>query len=184
LNQDFDPIERRFSAMGALADLVTWARLKSPWIVHFNSGACNACDIEVVAALTPRFDIERLGILQKGSPRHGDILVCTGPVTKQAGERLKRIYEQMPDPKFVIAVGTCACSGGVFSGCYSMLGGVDQIIPVDVYIPGCSTRPDAIIDGVVKLITKIKTGKPVGYGIDPSTASNPEGGPEREQPSA
>lgn len=144
-----------------IKSLVRWARLKSPWIIHFNSGACNACDIEVVASLTPRYDLERLGVLQKGSPRHGDILVCTGPVTKQSRDRLLRIYEQMPDPKFVVAAGSCACSGGVFTGCYSMLGGVDAVIPVDIYIPGCAARPDAIIDGMVKLLESIRTGEPI-----------------------
>ncbi|MGE5549400.1 MAG: NADH-quinone oxidoreductase subunit B family protein [Bacteroidota bacterium] len=148
-----------------LSSLVTWARLHSPWIVHFNSGACNACDIEVVAALTPRFDIERFGILQKGSPRHGDILVCTGPVTKQSLDRLVRIYEQMPAPKFVAAVGSCACSGGVFKGCYNIAGGVDAAIPVDVYVPGCAARPDAIIDGVLKLLTSIRAGGRLGLGV-------------------
>jgi len=141
--------------------LVQWARIKSPWIVHFNTGACNACDIEVLAALTPRFDIERFGILLKASPRHGDVLVCTGPVTRQVKPRLVRIYEQMPDPKFVMAVGSCAASGGAFRGCYNVLGGIDQAIPVDVYVPGCAARPDAIIDGVVKLLGKLQ-GKRAG----------------------
>jgi NADH-quinone oxidoreductase B subunit len=139
--------------------LVRWARVKSPWIVHFNSGACNACDIEVLAALTPRFDVERFGLLLRGSPRHGDVLVCTGPVTRQVKDRLIRIYEQMPDPKFVVAVGSCACSGGAFRGCYNVLGGVDAAIPVTAYIPGCPARPDAIIDGVVKLLGKLQTSK-------------------------
>ncbi|MDD5574701.1 MAG: NADH-quinone oxidoreductase subunit B, partial [Candidatus Omnitrophica bacterium] len=86
--------------------IMNWARIKSPWILHFNSGACNACDIEIIAALTPRYDIERFGIQLKGSPRHADVLVCSGPVTRQIEARLKRIYEQMPEPKFVVAVGT------------------------------------------------------------------------------
>lgn len=151
----------------SLSSLVAWARAKSPWIVHFNSGACNACDIEVVAALTPRFDVERFGVVQKGSPRHGDILVCTGPVTKQAAARLARIYAQMPDPKFVVAVGSCACSGGIFRGCYNVAGGVDAIIPVDLYIPGCAVRPDAILDGVVKLLGAMGTGRPAaGAGAE------------------
>jgi NADH-quinone oxidoreductase B subunit len=139
--------------------LVRWARVKSPWFVHFNSGACNACDIEVLAALTPRFDIERFGLLLRGSPRHGDVLVCTGPVTRQVKDRLIRIYEQMPDPKFVVAVGSCACSGGAFRGCYNVLGGVDAVIPVTAYIPGCPARPDAIIDGVLKLLDKLQMSK-------------------------
>jgi len=136
--------------------IILWSRLKSPWILHFNSGACNGCDIEVVDALTPRFDIERFGIVLKATPRHADVLVISGPVTRQQAKRLKRIYDQMPEPKFVLAVGTCACSGGVFDGCYSVVGGVDKIIPVSAYIPGCPVRPEAIIDGVVKLITALE----------------------------
>ena len=136
--------------------IVTWARIKSPWIIHFNSGACNACDIELVAALTPRYDVERFGILLKGSPRHADVLVCSGPVTLQQKERLKTIYEQMPEPKFVLAVGSCASSAGVFKGCYCVCGGIDTVIPVSAYIPGCPARPEAIIDGVVKLLKSLK----------------------------
>lgn len=143
-----------------LKKLITWARIKSPWIIHFNTGACNACDIEIVASLTPRFDIERFGILLKGTPRHADVLVCSGPVTRQIKDRLVRIHEQMAEPKFVIAVGTCACSGGVFQGCYNVMGGIDEAIPVNVFIPGCPARPEAIIDGVVKLLTSLTDKKP------------------------
>jgi NADH-quinone oxidoreductase B subunit len=139
-------------------DLLKWARIKSPWICHFNTGGCNACDIEVVAALTPRFDVERFGVLLKGSPRHSDVLVVTGPVTRQSEARLKRVYEQMAEPKFVLAVGVCTCSGGVFHGCYNAKGGVDTVIPVDVYIGGCPPRPSEIIDGVVQLLNKIAGG--------------------------
>ncbi|MDD5019159.1 MAG: NADH-quinone oxidoreductase subunit B family protein [Candidatus Omnitrophica bacterium] len=139
--------------------IMNWARIKSPWILHFNSGACNACDIEIIAALTPRYDIERFGIQLKGSPRHADVLVCSGPVTRQIEARLKRIYEQMPEPKFVVAVGTCACSGGVFKGCYNVKGGIDQVIPVTAYIPGCPASPRAIIDGVVKLLRSLEEKK-------------------------
>ena len=139
--------------------IVTWARLKSPWIIHFNSGACNACDIEIVAALTPRYDVERFGITLKGTPRHADVLVCSGAVTRQIRDRLVRIYEQMPQPKFVVAVGTCACSGGVFHDLYSVMGGIDSAIPVHAYIPGCPASPEAIIDGVVKLLGALESGK-------------------------
>jgi NADH-quinone oxidoreductase B subunit len=135
-----------------LKRLVRWSRIKSPWILHLNSGACNACDIEVVAALTPRFDVERLGVLLKASPRHADVLISTGPVTRQMKDRIIRIYDQTPDPKFVIAVGACAMSGCVYRGAYNVMGGLDQVIPVNVYIPGCPARPDAILDGVVKLL--------------------------------
>jgi NADH-quinone oxidoreductase B subunit len=140
--------------------IVTWARIKSPWIIHFNTGACNACDIEIIAALTPVYDIERFGILLKGTPRHADVLVCSGPVTHQIKDRLVRIYEQMPEPKFVVAVGTCACSGGVFQGCYNVESGIDEVIPVSVYIPGCPASPKAIIDGVVKLLASLEDKKP------------------------
>ncbi|MDH7493242.1 MAG: NADH-quinone oxidoreductase subunit B family protein [Candidatus Saccharicenans sp.] len=139
-----------------LTKLTHWSRLKSPWILHLNTGACNACDIEVVAALTPRFDVERFGILLKATPRHADVIVCTGPATRQMKDRLIRIYEQTPEPKFVIAVGACAMSGCVYRGAYNVIGGIDQVIPVDVYVPGCPVRPDAVIDGVVKLLNKLK----------------------------
>ncbi len=136
--------------------LLKWSRTKSPWIIHFNTGGCNACDIEVVAALTPRYDIERFGIIIRGSPRHADVMVVTGPVTRQVKDRMVRIYEQMPEPKFVIAVGSCAISGAPFADCYNVYGGIDTVIPVDVYVPGCPPKPEAIINGIVKLIEKLK----------------------------
>jgi len=142
--------------MKLLDKIVTWARIKSPWVIHFNTGACNACDIEIIAALTPRYDLERFGVQLKGTPRHADVLLCSGPVTRQIKDRLVRIYEQMADPKFVVAVGTCACSGGVFRGCYNVEGGIDTVLPVSAYIPGCAVRPEAIIDGVVKLLSTLK----------------------------
>ena len=138
-----------------LNKLARWSRIKSPWILHLNSGACNACDIEIVAALTPRFDVERFGILLKATPRHADVIIATGPVTRQIKDRIIRIYEQTPDPKFVIAVGACAMSGCVYRGAYNIMGGLDQVIPVDMYVPGCPARPDAILDGVVKLLGKL-----------------------------
>lgn len=140
-----------------MVNLVKWARLKSPWLLHFNTGACNACDIEVLATLTPRYDLERFGALLKASPRHADVLVVTGPVTRQVKDRLLRVYNQMPDPKFVVAVGTCCISGGVFNGCYNVYPGLDSIIPVDAYIFGCPPKPEAIINGVVALLKKLET---------------------------
>ena len=133
--------------------IVTWARTRSPWLIHFNAGACNACDIEVVAALTPRYDVERFGALLKGTPRHADVMVVSGSVPRKIRDRLKRIYEQMPSPKFVIAVGSCAISGGVFQDCYNVMEGVDKVIPVNAYVPGCPPKPEAILDGVVKLLS-------------------------------
>ncbi|TBR17405.1 NADH-quinone oxidoreductase subunit B [bacterium] len=142
--------------MGLIQKIVHWGRLKSPWIIHFNTGACNACDIEIIAALTPHYDLERFGVQLKGTPRHADVLVCSGPVTKYVEDRLKRVYEQIPEPKFVVAVGTCACSGGVFQGCYNVKGGINTTIPVSAYIPGCPASPKAIIDGVVKLLSSLE----------------------------
>ncbi|MDD4955840.1 MAG: NADH-quinone oxidoreductase subunit B family protein [Candidatus Omnitrophica bacterium] len=142
--------------MSIIKQAVNWARIKSPWILHFNTGACNACDIEIIATLTPRYDLERFGVQLKGTPRHADVLVCSGPVTKQIHERLCRIYEQMCEPKFVVAVGTCACSGGVFKGCYNVESGIDKVIPVSAYVPGCPASPKAIIDGVVKLLQSLE----------------------------
>jgi NADH-quinone oxidoreductase B subunit len=140
----------------ALEQIKTWARVNSPWAIHFNSGSCNGCDIEILATLTPRYDLERLGVKLQGSPRHADVLICTGPVTRQARERLVRTYEQMPEPKFVVAVGSCAISGGAFQGCYNVVGHIDEVIPVDVYVPGCPPRPEAIINGIVRLLDRIK----------------------------
>ena len=142
--------------MGLINKIVTWARTKSPWILHFNTGACNACDIEIIATLMPRYDLERFGVQLKATPRHADILVCSGPVTRQIESRLKRIYEQMPEPKFVIALGTCACTGGIFNGCYNIKGGINSVIPVSAYIPGCPASPKAIIDGVIKLLKELE----------------------------
>jgi NADH-quinone oxidoreductase B subunit len=136
--------------------LKTWARVNSPWVLHFNSGSCNGCDIEILATLTPRYDLERFGVKLQGSPRHADVLLCTGAVTRQARERLVRIYEQMHEPKFVVAIGACALSGGTFQGCYNVMGGIDKVIPVNAYIPGCPPRPEAIIDGVVKLLGSLR----------------------------
>ncbi len=138
--------------------IVQWARLKSPWVLHFNTGACNACDIEIIAALTPQFDLERFGVQLKGTPRHADVLLCSGPVTRQIRDRLVRIYEQMPEPKFVVAMGTCSCSGGVFQGCYNVEGGIDAVLPVSAYIPGCPASPTALIDGLVKLLKSVEEG--------------------------
>ncbi len=126
------------------------------WVFHVATGSCNGCDIEIVAALTPRYDVERFGIRLVGTPRHADVLLVTGPVTRMMAERLKRIYEQTPDPKAVVVVGGCGATSGVFYESYNVVGPVDRIIPVDVYVPGCPPRPEAIIDGVVKAVAKLE----------------------------
>ncbi|MCB9419533.1 MAG: NADH-quinone oxidoreductase subunit NuoB [Ardenticatenaceae bacterium] len=137
----------------------TWARVNSPWVIHFNSGSCNGCDIEILATITPRHDLERLA--SSCGARAMPTYCSYRPVTRQARDRLQRIYAQMPEPKFVVAVGSCALSGGAFQNCYNTLGGVDQVIPVDAYIPGCPPRPEAIIDGVIKLLSSLQ-------GVEPS----------------
>ena len=148
--------------MGLAKRIVKWSRLKSPWILHFNTGACNACDIEIIAALTPRYDLERFGVQLKATPRNADILVCSGPITRQVSDRVKRIYEQMPEPRLVVAVGSCAASGGVFEGCYNVENGIDSVIPVAAYIPGCPASPEAIIDGIVKLLASLEEKEAAG----------------------
>ena len=123
---------------------------KSPWLLHYDGSSCNGCDIEVLAATAPRFDVERFGIINTGNPRHADIFLCTGGINSQNKDVVRQIYDQMPDPKVVLSCGICACDGGIFKDCYNVMGGVDQVIPVDAYVPGCAARPEAIIDAVVK----------------------------------
>lgn len=136
--------------------LMNWARARSPWITVYNSGACNACDIEIIACLMPRFDVERFGILVKGSPRHADILIVTGHITLKQASRLRRVWEQMPEPKYVIAMGACGASGGVFHGLYHMTESVESVLPVDVYVAGCPPRPDEIVNAVVACLNLMK----------------------------
>jgi len=125
---------------------------KSPWILHYDGSSCNGCDIEVLACLTPLYDVERFGIINTGNPKHADILLLTGSINEQNIEVVRQLYEQMAEPKVVAAIGICATSGGIFADCYNVIGGVDKVLPVDVYIPGCAARPEAIIDGVVKAL--------------------------------
>lgn len=123
---------------------------KSPWILHYDASSCNGCDIEVLACLTPLYDVERFGIINTGNPKHADILLITGSVNEQNKSVILNLYNQMPDPKVVVAIGICATSGGIFRECYNVSGGIDKILPVDVYVPGCAARPESIIDGVVQ----------------------------------
>ena len=128
--------------------LMDMARKKSPWVVHYDCTSCNGCDIETLACLTPMYDVERFGIINVGNPKHADVLVVTGSVNHRNARVLRNIYNQMPEPKAVVAVGACACTGGIFKECYNVLGGVENVLPVDVYVPGCCPRPEAIIDGI------------------------------------
>ena len=129
---------------------------KSPWVIHYDGSSCNGCDIEVLACLTPVYDAERFGIINTGNPKHADIFLVTGGINEQNKDVVKQIYEQMPEPKVVVAIGICACNAGVFKDCYNIIGGVDKVIPVDVYVAGCAARPEAIIDGIVKAIGILK----------------------------
>jgi len=127
-------------------------RKKSPWILHYNAGSCNGCDIEILASLSPRYDLERFGVINTGNPKQSDIFLVTGPVTYRSRERLVELYAQIPEPKVVIAVGACTSTGGVFREMYNVEDGIDRYIPVDVYVPGCASSPEQIIDGVVKAL--------------------------------
>jgi len=123
---------------------------KSPWVVHFNCNSCNGCDIEFLACLTPLYDLERFGILHVGNPKHADVLVVTGSVNHRNARVLRNVYDQMPDPKVVVAMGVCSSTGGIFADGYNVLGGIDKVLPVDVFVPGCPARPEAMIDGILK----------------------------------
>ena len=129
---------------------------RSPWILHYDGSSCNGCDIEVLACLTPLYDVERFGIVNTGNPKHADIFLITGSVNERNIEIVRNLYRQMPEPKVVVAVGVCACSGGIFARAYNVQGGVDKAIPVDVYVPGCAARPESIIDGVVAGIAALE----------------------------
>lgn len=129
-------------------NMIRRAFRRSLWVYHANAGSCNGCDIEEICAFTPFYDAERFGLRLVGSPRHADVLLVSGPVTRQAKESLLRLYDAMAKPCVVIAVGSCATGGGVWFDTYGTEGGVGDILPVDYYIPGCPPRPEAILYGV------------------------------------
>jgi len=131
------------------------ALLKSPWVFHLSTGSCNNCDIETLDCLTPRFDIERFGMLLVGSIKHADVLLVSGSCNRMSVERMKELFEQVPKPCLVVAIGTCAGSRGIFKDSYNCPVPLDTIIPVDVYIPGCPPKPEAIIAGAFKLSEKV-----------------------------
>ncbi len=125
---------------------------RSPWLLHYDGSSCNGCDIEVLASLTPVYDAERLGVVNTGDPMQADIFLITGGINAQNAPVVKQLYDQMPRPKVVVAVGVCACTGGVFKDTYNILGGADTVIPVDIYVPGCAARPQSIIDGIIQAV--------------------------------
>jgi ech hydrogenase subunit C len=128
---------------------------KSPWVLHYDGSSCNGCDIEVLACLTPRYDAERLGVVNVGNPKHADILLITGGINERNLPVVRQLYEQMPEPKVVVAIGACAASGGIFKDAYNILGGADKAVPVDVYVPGCAARPESIIEGIMLAVEKL-----------------------------
>ena len=143
--------------------LTTWALRKSLWVYHVNTGACNNCDIEVLALLTPRFDVERLGMILVGSPRHADVLAVTGVCTRQTMPRLQEVYMQTPKPCVVLAVGACANAQGIFTEAYHMGAAVDEAIKavdpgaIILYVPGCPPKPEAMIAAAAKGMEFLKT---------------------------
>ena len=139
-----------------MVNLFKWGFKRSPWVFHLGASACNNCDIEILDALTPKFDIERFGMVLVGSPRHADVLVVSGIVNRQSIDKFRHVYDEVPKPKLVVAVGVCACSADMFRDSYNFVKPVDEIIPVDVYVPGCPPKPEAIISGIIKALEKIK----------------------------
>jgi Ni,Fe-hydrogenase III small subunit len=138
--------------MNIVSNLKTIAA-RSPWLYRINGGSCNGCDVELATtACIPRYDVERLGCQYCGSPRHADIVLITGPLTRHVKDAVLRLWAEIPDPKVTVAVGVCPISGGIFRESYAICGPIDQYIPVDVNVPGCPPRPQAIIEGVAKAI--------------------------------
>ncbi|MEI8080048.1 MAG: NADH-quinone oxidoreductase subunit NuoB [bacterium] len=146
---------------------------KSPWVVHFNCSSCNGCDIEFLACLTPFYDVERLGILHVGNPKHADVLVVTGAVNHRTARVLKNVYDMIPSPKVVVAMGVCSSSGGIFADGYNVLGGIDKVIPVDVFVPGCPARPEAMLDGILKAAAILDRKAREGAGVVTVSAAKP-----------
>jgi membrane-bound hydrogenase subunit mbhJ len=136
-------------------NLSKWGLTKSPWVYHVGASACNNCDIEILDCLTPKFDVERFGIVLVGSPRHADILLVSGSVNRQIAPRLIEVYAQTPNPKAVVAIGSCP-SGNIFRDSYNVVAPLDRFIPVDVWVPGCPPKPEAMILGIVKAVQILK----------------------------
>lgn len=130
--------------------LLGGCRARSPWLFHVNAGSCNGCDIEFVTCLSPRYDAEQLGVRLEGSPRHADILCVSGPVTRNTVQAVKTVYGQVCHPKAVVAIGSCPASTNAFAGSPAVDGPLDRHLPVDVFVPGCPPRPDAIIEGIAR----------------------------------
>jgi Ni,Fe-hydrogenase III small subunit len=129
---------------------------RSLHVRHLDAGSCNGCDWEIQALLGPVYDIQRLGIDVVASPRHADMVLVTGSVTRHLEQAVRMTYEAMPQPGLVVAVGACACGGGVLQGTYCTAGGVGNVLPVDVFIPGCPPRPQALIHGLLLALDRLE----------------------------
>lgn len=152
--------ERTNVVLGKLDDLINWGRSNSLWSLTF---ATSCCGIEFMSVGAARYDFARFGFeVTRNSPRQADLIMCAGTITHKMAPVLKRLYDQMAEPKYVVAVGGCAISGGPFKGSYHVLNGIDKILPVDVYIPGCPPRPEAILYGMMQLQRKVKIEKFLG----------------------
>lgn len=145
--------------------IIEKGRGKSPWVYHLNTGSCNGCDIELVALLGPRYDVERFGIKLTGSPRHADIVLVTGPVTTQSRERMLRVLSQVPEPKVIVSIGACPATTHVFKGSYSVDGPLDKWTKVDVAVAGCSPKPEAIIKGILEAVEILKNRREEDYYV-------------------
>lgn len=136
-----------------LAEKAKDLAVRSPWIYRINAGSCNGCDVEcATTALIPRYDVERLGCQYCGSPRHADIVLITGPLTARIKDDVLRVFDEIPEPKVTVAVGVCPISGGIFRESYAVHAEIDHYLPVDINVPGCPPRPQAIIEGVAQAI--------------------------------
>lgn len=151
------PSEKSYDQIGnELKEKIQKMFDRSLAIRQVDAGSCNGCEIEIAALNNPIYDIERFGIHFVASPRHADVLLVTGPASRNMTIALLRTYEATPDPKIVIAVGACACSGGIFGDTYATTGGIDKVVPVDVYIPGCPPRPEILLQGLLLAVNRMK----------------------------